>query len=107
MQDLKLSTNVKPIEKIIEQTDDDKIADIIKVVEELKEFYYSTFGETKGDSKRFSVRNEKKMENSNDVRKGFKFQLVEVVESSNKNTLTLSSDYELFGNLYSRLKKEN
>ena len=104
---LKLSANLKPIEKIIEQTDDDKIAEIIQVVEDLKDFYHKSFNGKSG-SEGSPPRGIKAEEGSRIVfgqEKGLKFSL-EAQNTNVENTCvpTLSIDYHELGELFTKLK---
>jgi len=107
-QELKLSTNTKPIEKIIEQTDDDKIAEIIQVIDELKDFYNMSYsGKDSLANTKVSNMNVNSLTNlspkANSL-KGLKFS-PEASENGNKGSSTLFADYQELGALYSALKE--
>jgi len=107
-QELKLSTNTKPIEKIIEQTDDDKIAEIIQVIDELKDFYNMSYsGKDSLANTKVSNMNVNSLTNlspkANSL-KGLKFS-PEALENGNKGSSTLFADYQELGALYSALKE--
>lgn len=106
INDYKLSDIQKPMEKLLEQTDDDKVAEIIRVVDELKEFYHQYEDEQINNklSPR-SVVNENEKKPAQKTRKGLLFYSIPNEPSSlNNNMPTLSLDYEELGNLYLKLK---
>lgn len=104
--DLRLSPNASSkIDKLIEKSDDDKIAEIIHVVDELKEHLHLTMTQEMSQKSSFKTGgsgsgNEKKIGGM--MQKGFKFYMV---QEDRETGQTLASDYEEMVKLYNKLKK--
>jgi len=99
--ELKLSGNLKPIEKILEQTDDDKIAEILHVIDEIKEL--STVG-GKSMKGKYATSIQEIDSQESKPRKGFLFEATTTSER-NIDKATIFSQLDDFKGLYLELTK--
>jgi len=108
--ELKLSTNTKPIEKIIEQNDDDKIAEIIGVVETLKNVFDRSYGSgsrkdgTMMSSKMSNGKSMKELVQQQDSQNGLRFFSEGPPINEERGLPTVSADLVDLMNLYHDFK---